>query len=505
MWVTAGAGRTVSYFSFNMASVIQQGSVSTTLHYDTEHQRFTSAPNANSFTYYLNDPASGSMSELLETSTTATWHDFVLAEGRIVAERFLPNGGSATWNYFVGDHLGSTSVVTDASGNVLERDSYDAWGMRRCPNATAGCLTGSVTTRGFTAQEEIDSLGLVNLNARVYDPQIGRFMTADSMVPYPLDGQSYNRFSYVENNPLAFIDPSGHADLCSEDGPGACKTLVTGYTNTACFGCSGQGWTTDAAGNLATAASQGFESISIGISGLDGVTQTVSIDFRASDLSAFLSEGGISTGASFGGGGDGGAMGGAANESGSFASGAANSGGGMSDGQIANNGTGSSQSTDGPIETVEVDAEREYVDNGGFQRTAWNWQTLDYTNLFSSRDGAWMIKWSLSQKSSKGGWIVQHIIANFAGVKYNYWEAWQVSAGDQTTVTLSGFGYDDMFNGPSGSQIQASASFYEGLTLPDSFGVQPSPFPAGILPATTTDPQLSVDQATAAVNRSWHH
>jgi hypothetical protein len=153
--MTAGAGRTVSYFSFNMASVIQQGSVSTTLHYDTEHQRFTSAPNANSFTYYLNDPASGSMSELLETSTTATWHDFVLAEGRIVAERFLPNGGSATWNYFVGDHLGSTSVVTDASGNVLERDSYDAWG-KDLGRARAGAISniGEPCSAAFSGQTE---------------------------------------------------------------------------------------------------------------------------------------------------------------------------------------------------------------------------------------------------------------------------------------------------------------------------------------------------------------
>jgi RHS repeat-associated protein len=70
----------------------------------------------------------------------------------------------------------------------------------------------SQTTRGFTGQEELD-FGLVHLNGRIYDPLIARMMSADPMVPDPLNGQAWNRYSYVVNNPLAFTDPSGYCFL----------------------------------------------------------------------------------------------------------------------------------------------------------------------------------------------------------------------------------------------------------------------------------------------------
>lgn len=117
----------------------------------------------------------------------------------------------ATWTYFVLDNLGSVAVLTDGSGSVTKRLSYDAWGKPRNPNGTdAACGSiSSPTTRGFTNQEQIASLCLVNLNARLYDPTIGKFQAADSVVPYPYNDQSYNRYAYVLNNPLSLIDPSG--------------------------------------------------------------------------------------------------------------------------------------------------------------------------------------------------------------------------------------------------------------------------------------------------------
>ena len=70
-------------------------------------------------------------------------------------------------------------------------------------------------------------------------------------------------------------------------------------------------------------------------------------------------------------------------------------------------------------------------------------------------------------------------------------------------MDASGNSYSDMFAGGAGSQIFASARFYEGLTLPSSFTVQPQGFPAGILRATTSDPGLSTGDATAPVVRTW--
>ncbi len=98
---------------------------------------------------------------------------------------------------------------------MVERDGYDAWGKRRYPTGAddpAGQITSQTTTRGFTGQEELD-FGLVHLNGRVYDPLVGRMMSADPMVPDPLNAQAWNRYSYVINNPLAFTDPSGYSWL----------------------------------------------------------------------------------------------------------------------------------------------------------------------------------------------------------------------------------------------------------------------------------------------------
>ncbi len=115
--------------------------------------------------------------------------------------------------YFHTDNLGPVAVIADENGAVVERDGYDAWGKRRLPTGADGAPAPSqTTTRGFTGQEELD-FGLVHLNGRVYDPLVGRMMSADPYVPDPLNGQAWNRYAYVINNPLAFTDPSGYCFL----------------------------------------------------------------------------------------------------------------------------------------------------------------------------------------------------------------------------------------------------------------------------------------------------
>lgn len=69
------------------------------------------------------------------------------------------------------------------------------------------------TTRGFTDHEGLTDFGLVHMNGRIYDPVVGRFLTADPFVGDANDGQEYNRYSYVANNPLGGTDPSGHRGM----------------------------------------------------------------------------------------------------------------------------------------------------------------------------------------------------------------------------------------------------------------------------------------------------
>ncbi|CAC9483588.1 hypothetical protein BPUTSESOX_624, partial [uncultured Gammaproteobacteria bacterium] len=68
----------------------------------------------------------------------------------------------------------------------------------------------ALTNRGFTGHEHIDEMGFIHMNGRVYDPQIGRFLSADPYIQAPYNTQSYNRYSYVMNNPLKYTDPSGY-------------------------------------------------------------------------------------------------------------------------------------------------------------------------------------------------------------------------------------------------------------------------------------------------------
>ncbi|NVO15640.1 MAG: DUF637 domain-containing protein [Rhodoplanes sp.] len=79
-------------------------------------------------------------------------------------------------------------------------------------------MTGSIesqTTRGFTGHEQLDAVALVHMNGRVYDPLVGRMISADPTVPDPLNAQAWNRYSYVGNDPLTFTDPSGFSWLSS--------------------------------------------------------------------------------------------------------------------------------------------------------------------------------------------------------------------------------------------------------------------------------------------------
>jgi RHS repeat-associated protein len=76
------------------------------------------------------------------------------------------------------------------------------------------------TDKLFTGQRAMAGLGIYHYNARFYSPKLGRFLSADTIVPNPYNPQHLNRFSYVTNNPLKYIDPSGHRPC--EDYQGSC-------------------------------------------------------------------------------------------------------------------------------------------------------------------------------------------------------------------------------------------------------------------------------------------
>lgn len=93
----------------------------------------------------------------------------------------------------------------------MEHAKYDPFGTQRDSQNMGSSVSRSRlgVHIGFTAHEHDDEFGLINMKGRIYDPQVGRFLSADPIISNPFFGQSYNRYSYVLNNPLAFTDPTG--------------------------------------------------------------------------------------------------------------------------------------------------------------------------------------------------------------------------------------------------------------------------------------------------------
>jgi RHS repeat-associated protein len=118
------------------------------------------------------------------------------------------DGGPATLSYYHSDHLGSSSVITDQSGQQVAHYEYSPYGAITV-NELANGQTGQPANYYFTGKE-LDATGLYFYGARYYDPEIGRFITADTIVQAPYDPQSLNRYAYCRNNPLNYVDPSGH-------------------------------------------------------------------------------------------------------------------------------------------------------------------------------------------------------------------------------------------------------------------------------------------------------
>jgi RHS repeat-associated protein len=123
-------------------------------------------------------------------------------ENKMIAQR-----KGTTLSYILQDHLGSTSVIANSNGWLTSTIDYFLFG------ATQSVHYNPIPTdKKFTGQR-LDSTGLYYYGARYYDPIIGRFISADTIVPNPANPQSLNRYSYCLNNPLKYIDPSGHSDL----------------------------------------------------------------------------------------------------------------------------------------------------------------------------------------------------------------------------------------------------------------------------------------------------
>jgi RHS repeat-associated protein len=111
--------------------------------------------------------------------------------------------------YYHSNHLGSVNVVTDDRGEVIARHDYRPYGDPFDWSGASGGPRELMLT--FDGQRYSDSTGYYHFGARNYDPQTGRFLTADTQVPDPMNPKSLHRYAFAGGNPIRNVDPSGHA------------------------------------------------------------------------------------------------------------------------------------------------------------------------------------------------------------------------------------------------------------------------------------------------------
>jgi len=240
-----GLARAYAWSSYNMPSSIDKlngdaATQRTEFVYSTEHERVRQVVRPV-IAGIAADPTTtiwygGSVEKEIDSAANTTTIRTTLPLGLgFIEEQFASATVSAAataarnHRYFLTDHLGSTLAIADQTGSISQRFSYDAWGRRRNPDGTddSGPLWGSLKNdqghSGYTGHEHLDQLELIHMNARLYDPLLGRHVSADPTIPEATNAQAFNRYSYVLNNALAFVDPTGLGPACTNVGTLYCN------------------------------------------------------------------------------------------------------------------------------------------------------------------------------------------------------------------------------------------------------------------------------------------
>jgi RHS repeat-associated protein len=204
----------IMYTGFQRPSAIEENGYRVTITYGPDYNRNKMEMRENSelqgMLYYLSSgyekeiPPSGSSTERLYIGGNAYSAPAVYART-----------GTGAWSlyYIHRDHLGSITAISNTAGGRMAEYSYDPWGRQRNP-ATQQAYAPDVAPalllgRGYAGHEHLPMFGLINMNARLYDPVLGRFLSPDPYVQAPNFSQNFNRYTYCLNNPLMYVDQDG--------------------------------------------------------------------------------------------------------------------------------------------------------------------------------------------------------------------------------------------------------------------------------------------------------
>ena len=205
----------ISYSSFHKITHVSQGNRSLSITYGPDKTRFMAVSDNAGTTetkYYA-----GGLYELSVRGSETIHTCYIFAGGKAIAILRSSNTNGVAIRYLHHDHLGSIQAYSNENGQLVQQLSYDAWGRRRDP-ATWDYYDSMTDARawqerGFCGHEHLDLFEMVNMDGRMYDPIMGRFLSPDPYMQAPDLTQGLNRYSYCLNNPLSLTDPSGYSWL----------------------------------------------------------------------------------------------------------------------------------------------------------------------------------------------------------------------------------------------------------------------------------------------------
>lgn len=233
--MTTGNGRSTSYNAYNKPLQVQENGGTTIFTYGPSLE-LIKREDAERTIYY-----GGGMQRVIDGNNVI--ERTPLSANVLVEDG--PEGRKVRYQHY--DRLGSLVLVTDETGQVTESHGFDAFGkaLEGDWQDTGGLLHSGangeeLTEKGYTGHEHLDKHKLVHMGGRIYDPLLGRFMSVDPYIQSETSTQSQNAYSYVMNNPLSMIDPSGYHACSAKQAGEICRLGSTSYMNSDYLGSSGQ-------------------------------------------------------------------------------------------------------------------------------------------------------------------------------------------------------------------------------------------------------------------------
>ncbi len=221
-------GRNITFDDYDRPTKVVMGGVTTIFRYAPDGSRYlqqTTTSTGTKTVYYV-----GKEYQRVDWSSRPTEEQVYIGPSVVVYQ----SGSTRDVRYLHLDRLGSVEAVTTstAAEAIADAHSFDAFGKPRARDWQANGdklhpagAYGATTEHGFTGHEHLDDTYLIHMNGRVYDYRMGRFLSVDPVISNPANSQSINPYSYIGNNPLSGVDPTGYCpdSAPSDTGSHICK------------------------------------------------------------------------------------------------------------------------------------------------------------------------------------------------------------------------------------------------------------------------------------------